>query len=75
MKDIYNVDENGLFFQLMSTITLYFKDDDRRGGKKHKYFLSILLCVNADDLENMTPLVIGKSKKPRCFKNVISLPL
>ncbi|GBL88989.1 Tigger transposable element-derived protein 6 [Araneus ventricosus] len=35
---------------------------------------TILLCTNADGSEKLTPLVIGRAKKPRCFKNVKSLP-
>ena len=33
-----------------------------------------MLCTNADGTEKLTPFVIGKSKKPRCFKNIKSLP-
>lgn len=37
--------------------------------------LSVLLCVNCDGSEKITPLVIGKSKKPRCLKNIKTLPV
>ena len=35
----------------------------------------MLLCVNCDGSEKITPLVVGKSKNPRCLKNVKTLPL
>ncbi|GBN60446.1 Tigger transposable element-derived protein 6 [Araneus ventricosus] len=44
------------------------------GGKKSKERLTVLLCCNADGSEKFPPLAIGRSKKPRCFKNVKKLP-
>jgi len=40
------------------------------GRKKNKERLSIALCTNADGSHKLDPLVIGKSAKPRCFKNI-----
>ena len=40
------------------------------GRKKNKERLSIALCANADGSHKLPPLVIGKYKNPRCFKNV-----
>ena len=45
------------------------KGSDCAGGKKSKEHLTVALCVNASG-EIEKPLVIGKSLKPRCFKNV-----
>jgi hypothetical protein len=36
--------------------------------------LTVLLCVNSDGTDKQVPIVIGKSPKPRCFKNVKKLP-
>jgi hypothetical protein len=33
-----------------------------------------LLCCNSDGSEKLKQLVIGKYRKPRCFKNIFSLP-
>ena len=38
-------------------------------GKKSKERLTVMLCVNMCG-EFEKPLVIGKSRKPRCFKNI-----
>ena len=72
LKDIYNVDESGLFYHLMPARTLAFKGDNCNGGKNSKDRLTVLLCANANGSDKMTPLIIGKSQKPRCFKNIAS---
>ena len=36
---------------------------------------TVLVGANADGSEKLPLLVIGKSKKPRCFENVNSLPV
>uniref|UniRef100_A0ABM0MZN5 Tigger transposable element-derived protein 4-like n=1 Tax=Saccoglossus kowalevskii TaxID=10224 RepID=A0ABM0MZN5_SACKO len=49
--------------------TLFVKGEQCRGGKKSKERLTVMLCANmVGDKEK--PLVIGKSTKPRCFKNI-----
>lgn len=40
------------------------------GTKLSKVQLIVLLCLNADRTEKLTPFMIGKSKKPQCFKNI-----
>ena len=47
------------------------------GHKKNKERLSIALCANSDGSHKLTPLVIGKYAKPRCFKhvNISNLPM
>jgi hypothetical protein len=44
------------------------------GGKKSRERLTVLLCCNAEGTEKLAPLVIGKFVKPRCFKNISTLP-
>ena len=73
-NEIYNADEFGLFFQLMPDKSLVLKTEKCHGGKLSKQRLTVLLCANSDGSEKMKPLVIGKSAKPRCFKNVKSFP-
>jgi hypothetical protein len=36
--------------------------------------VTVLLCVNSDGSDKQVPIVIGKSPKPRCFKNIKKLP-
>ncbi|XKL59812.1 hypothetical protein PGB90_000828 [Kerria lacca] len=69
-KDVFNADEFGLFFKLMPDKSFVYKDEKCSGGKLSKERLTVLLCANSDGSEKLPPLVIGKSVKPRCFKNV-----
>lgn len=73
--DVFNVDECGLFFRLLPAKTLAFKNEKCVGGKKSKERLTVFLGANMDGSEKLRPLVIGKFQKPRCFKNVKSLPV
>ncbi|GBO07456.1 hypothetical protein AVEN_33973-1 [Araneus ventricosus] len=68
-RDIFNADETGLFYSVLPDKTLCFKGEKYSGGKISKERLTLLLCCNMlGDFE--TPIVIGKSKKPRCFMNI-----
>lgn len=74
LKDIFNADETGLFYNLLPDRTLALQHEKCHGGKRSKERLTVLLCANADGTEKLPPLVIGKFAKPRCFKNVKTLP-
>ncbi|KAL4132599.1 hypothetical protein QTP88_009723 [Uroleucon formosanum] len=75
-KDVYNADETGLFFRGIPTKSLVQKSESCSGGEKAKDRLTVLMCGSMAG-EIRKPLVIGKSKKPRCFKNmdISSLPV
>lgn len=66
-RDVYNMDETGLFFRMTPdrslTTPAYTK-----GTKKNKDRITVALCTNSDGTDKLRPLVIGKSEKPRCFK-------
>ncbi|XP_023721482.1 tigger transposable element-derived protein 4-like [Cryptotermes secundus] len=74
-KDIFNADETGIFFRLTPDRTLKFKGEKSVGGKLSKERITALVCANATGSEKRKLLVIGKSKNPRCFKNVENLPV
>jgi len=40
------------------------------GRKQNKERLMLAVCCNADGLDKLPLLVIGKYENPRCFKNV-----
>lgn len=71
--DIYNADETGLFYRLTPSQTLRFKGETCSGGKLSKERLTILVASNMTGSYKKKLLVIGKSKTPRCFKNVKNL--
>lgn len=76
-NDIYNVDETGLFYKLLPDKTYTIKNEDCHGGKLSKERVTILLGANLTGNDKLKPLVIGKSKKPRCFNgiNMSTLPV
>ncbi|KAL4153502.1 hypothetical protein QTP88_001335 [Uroleucon formosanum] len=73
--EIYNADEAGLFFKLTPDKTLRFKGEKCSGGKLSKDRITVLVAANMTGTDKRKLLVIGKSKSPRCFKGVSSLPV
>jgi hypothetical protein len=67
-NDIFNADESGIFFNLLPSKTLATRRDKCHGGNKSKGRITALLCANSDGSEKLTPLIISKCAKPRCFK-------
>lgn len=68
-KDVYNMDETGLFYQMLPDRSLT-TSEFVKGTKKAKQRVSVAVCANADGSDKLKLLVIGKSKKPRCFKQM-----
>lgn len=66
------MDETGLFYRLVTDKTLNFKGRKCQGGKQSKERITLALTANMDGSDKLTPLVIGKFRNPRCFKNVQS---
>ncbi|CAG9566413.1 unnamed protein product [Danaus chrysippus] len=73
-SQIWNADETGLFFKLTPDRTLKFKGEKCTGGKLSKDRITVLVASSMEG-EKRKLLVIGKAKKPRCFKNVKTLPV
>lgn len=75
---VYNADETGLFYKALPTRTLASCTEKFASGfKMQKQRLTLLVCANASGKHRLPLAVIGKSKKPRCFKqlNVNALPV
>jgi len=78
LNQIFNADETGLYWRLLPEKTLaggYEKT--AKNFKKPKDRVTILAAANASGDFRLPLLLIGKSKKPRCFKhvNVNNLPV
>ena len=73
LTDIWNMDETGCFFKALPEKGLAEKKSQARGGKKLKTMLNIAFFMNAAGEKAIKPLVVWRSKKPRCFKNIKSL--
>ncbi|GBO35602.1 Tigger transposable element-derived protein 4, partial [Araneus ventricosus] len=68
-RDIFNADETDLFYRVLTEKTSCLEGEKCSGGKISKERLTLLLCCNMlEDFE--ITVVIGKAKKPRCFKNI-----
>lgn len=67
---IYNADESGLFFRCLPDKTYVAACEKNAPGRKiQKERISILLGTNCDGTHKLRPLVIGKAKNPRCFRD------
>ena len=73
LEDIFNADEFGLFYQCLPDKTYHLKGEKCSGGKKSKVRFTGMAAGSAAG-EKLPMFVIGKSKKPRCFKNIKHLP-
>lgn len=74
-EQIYNADESGLFWRLLPEKTFVHKNEDHAPGRKiSKERITFMPCANATGNHKLNLLVIGKSKKPRAFKN-FTLPV
>lgn len=69
-EQIYNADESGLFYRLLPDKTYVSATEKTAPGRKiQKERVTFMLCANAEGTHRTTPLVIGKYKKPRVFKD------
>ena len=73
LKNIYNAEEFGLFYQCIPNKTYQLKSEKCSGGKLSKIRITGLAAANALG-EKLPMFVIGKAKKPRCFNNIRFLP-
>ena len=67
-KDIFNLDETALFYRLLPNKTLC-NQAKASGTKTLKDRVSVVFCASFTG-EKLTPWVIGKAAKPRCFKGL-----
>lgn len=68
---VYNCDETGLNFKALPTKTLAASSEKYAPGfKMQKERITVLVCANASGNHRLPLLVIGKAKRPRCFKGV-----
>lgn len=68
---IFNMDETGLFYNLEPSRRIIHAREKRfvRGNKKQKDRVTVALTCNGTGSIKLKPMLIGKSAKPRAFKN------
>lgn len=54
---------------LFVTIRTVMVSDDEKGGKRSKARVTGVLLTNLSGTDKRTPILIGKAKKPQCWKN------
>jgi hypothetical protein len=70
-EQLYNCDESALFYRILTTKSLDLKSAPNKAGLKlSKDHVTLLFCLNKAGIHGLPPLLIGKSKNPRCFKSV-----
>ncbi|XP_035207903.1 tigger transposable element-derived protein 4-like [Stegodyphus dumicola] len=74
-SSVFNLDETGLFFKYIPNKIVMCKEKSHSNRTLNTDQLTILVGANADGSEKLPLLLIGKSKTPRCFKDVKSFPL
>lgn len=76
LDDIYNTDETGLNWKSLPSKSLASKREAKAPGfKVSKERITIVTTANASGTHALPLVMIGKSKQPRCFKNVTCLPV
>ena len=65
LKDVYNMDETGLFWK--ATLDTTLATETLLGTKKQKARVSLVNCSNADGSDKLPLWVIGALAKLRCF--------
>lgn len=66
LKDIFNIDETGLFYECKPKRSYVEQNDPRLGVKESKKRLTICLFTNSLG-EKEHPIIIGNAKRPRAF--------
>lgn len=73
--NIFNLDETGLYYRATPDYCMVLKNAPASAGKKNKARITVALTCNMTGTVKKKPIVIGKSKQPRCFKGVKNLPV
>ena len=70
LENIWNMDESGCFFKALPDKGLVEKGKQAKDGKKSKQRLTVAFFANAAGERVDQPIVIWKSKLPRCLKKL-----
>ncbi|KAL4120835.1 hypothetical protein QTP88_013453 [Uroleucon formosanum] len=74
-ENIFNLDETGLDYGVTPDYCMVLKNAPASAGKKNKARITLALTCNMTGTVKKKPIVIGKSKEPRCFKGFKNLPV
>ncbi|KAG0442138.1 Tigger transposable element-derived protein 4 [Dictyocoela muelleri] len=68
-EDMFNIDETSLYYKKISNKSFILPGENTKFIKRSKNRVTILLGCSMTG-EKLIPLIIGKSKTPRSFKNI-----
>lgn len=72
--DVYNADKTGVNWKSLPRNSLEScQESTARGFKVSKEKMTAMTCTKVAGTHKVPLLLIGKSRKPRCFKNIIDL--
>ena len=69
-NEVYNADETVLYYRATPDGSHCYSHEKISGSKKAMERITVLCCSNLTGTDKCKLLVIGKSLRPRCFKNV-----
>jgi hypothetical protein len=67
-KDMFNMDETGLYWRLQANNSL--ATHHLEGQKINKERIILVICANSDGSEKIPLMIIGKHLNPRYFKGI-----
>ena len=70
LNGVYNANETGMYNLATTDGSLCYRHEKLSGSKKAMERITVLCCTNLTGTDKCKLLVIGKSRRPRCFKNV-----
>lgn len=73
-SDLFNADETGLYYRLLPDRSHISKGESLAGGENSKARVTVMVGANMNGTEKLPLLLIGKSRKPRCFRCCTTLP-
>ena len=68
-QDVWNEDKTGSFWKALPEKSLSERGKRCRGGKSSRQLVTVAFFLNAAGGKE-SPVLIGKSKKPRCFSKL-----
>ncbi|KAF2368586.1 HTH CenpB-type DNA-binding domain [Trinorchestia longiramus] len=72
LDDVFNLNESGLFWQLLLERTMTFRGKRCTGGKKSIQRITLLVGTNMNDSKKFPLLAIGNSRTP-CEKEIVPI--
>jgi hypothetical protein len=67
-KDVFNMDETGLYWRLQADNSL--ATHQLEGRKINKERIILVICANSDNSEKIPLTIIDKHLNPRCFQGI-----